>query len=83
MRTIVILAALLLTVGLAAAQFGGMVPGPPLQAPMFGPMNPGGGGPMVPNVIQNSGPPPGCTPDGTTDWSNACNLPMGVALGVL
>lgn len=25
----------------------------------------------------------GCTADGKTDWSNACDIPMGVALGVL
>lgn len=28
-------------------------------------------------------PPPSCTADGKTDWSNACDIPMGVALGVL
>lgn len=24
----------------------------------------------------------GCSPDGKTDWSNACDIPLGVALGV-
>lgn len=26
-------------------------------------------------------PPPTCTPDGGTDWSNACDLPLLPAIG--
>lgn len=42
---------------------------------------PGHGG-MVPNLPGGAGGGGGCTP-GSTDWSQSCNLPFGVALGVL
>lgn len=49
-----------------------------------GPMVPGGGGPMVPTGGgATPTPPPSCTADGKTDWSNACDIPLGVALGVM
>lgn len=35
------------------------------------------------NNTAGGGPPPMCVADGKTDWSNACDLPLGVAIGVL
>jgi hypothetical protein len=53
-----------------------------LARAQFAPMVPNSTAPMVPTGGTSSSPP-GCTPDGKTDWSNACDIPMGVVLGVL
>lgn len=78
------LALVLLAAGVAWAQ---LVPGQGALVPRTGPPCGIGTalvpncGPMVPNVAAVVVPPPSCTADGKTDWSNACDLPLLAAIG--
>lgn len=77
MRIAVVLALLLAASVVASAR--GLITGPTGSGSGIFPGGPGFG--ITGSVGNNATPPPTCTPDGGTDWSNACDLPLLAAIG--